>query len=139
MLYHTEARYPGSPRATSDIEIVVQQQQEQQLATTIRDKKAEETLATATQNIQKAQQKQMADYDRRRPMDHKLLDSGTLILIKKRKRGSKLEFKCEGPYRLVAYSSNHTTVLIEDQAGRQWTENISHITPYLGPEEGNDC
>ena len=81
----------------------------------------------------------MADYERRRPMDHKLLDSGSLVLIKKHKRGKKLEFKCDGPYKLVGYSTNHTTVLLQDSEGRKWTESISHITPYLGPEASNGC
>ena len=104
------------------------------------DEEAEELARTtasladaATGNMRKAQARQQADYDRRRPMDaDSLPDSGTYVLVR-RVRGDKCTKRCDGPFLCVGYNKGCTIALLESADGKRWTENIERIAPFQVP------
>jgi transposase InsO family protein len=93
-----------------------------------RERHQEIVSATAVMNMKTAQDKQCKDFDKRRPMDFPLFDSGDMVLVKAQKKKSKLHSQAEGPYAVVAYNKEHTLVKLADANGREWTEHPSNIT-----------
>ena len=125
MLYNQDARIGDSKDATAmqNAALVTEMEQARN-----RDNHATTTAAIANMGVAQTQQKR--DYDRRRPMDQQLYDTGTMVLIKNHTKGDKLNMKVEGPYRLDAYSTDHTRVQVSDATGRHWTEHATFIVPY---------
>ena len=95
-----------------------------------REMQAQAIHDEAVRNLVISQNQQRMGFERRRPMDPPLYDTDTFVLIKKHTKGKKLAPQVEGPYLLKAYNSDHTSVLIEDATGKQWTEHSSFIAPY---------
>ena len=92
--------------------------------------------ADATINMQKAQARQQADYDRRRPMDAgSLPDPGSYVLVH-RVRGDKCTKRCDGPFLCIGFNPGRTICLLEGADGKRWTENIERIAPFRVPEPG---
>ena len=88
--------------------------------------------SSATANMQKAQARQQADYDKRRPMDA-LPDSGSYVLVR-RMRGDKFTKRSDGPFLCIGYNKGCTIALLESADGKRWTENVERIAPFQVPD-----
>ena len=90
--------------------------------------------SSATANMQKAQARQQADYDKRRPMDADALpDSGSYVLVR-RMRGDKFTKRSDGPFLCIGYNKGCTIALLESADGKRWTENVERIAPFQVPD-----
>jgi hypothetical protein len=119
LLFNQDARI-GDPK---DAAALTQTARLQQAAVADRTEQEKETTQEAIMNMAHAQEKQKESYSRRRPMDQPLYDTDTLVLIKRHVTGKgKFADKTDGPFMLKAYNKQHTTVIVEDAEGQQWTE-----------------
>jgi transposase InsO family protein len=128
--------YNREPRIGDKQDVVAIQQKE--LTHHMEQIRTEDNTVTTTaaiENLTKAQDRMIKAYDRRRPMDQKLFDTGSMVLIKSHTKANKLQQPVEGPFMLKAYNTDHTLVQISDAKGRTWTEHSSHIVPYLQQEQ----
>ena len=130
LLFNQDARI-GDPK---DAAALTQTARLQQAAVADRTEQEKETTQEAVMNMAHAQEKQKESYSRRRPMDQPLYDTDTLVLIKRHVTGKgKFADKTDGPFMLRAYNKQHTTVIVEDAEGQQWTENAAFVCPYHPP------
>lgn len=126
MLYNQEPRI-GDAQDAAAMQREVSLTQALEVA---RSRENEATASKAVANMGIAQERQCKDYERRRPMDLQLYDTGTMVLVKTHSKGNKLGSHTEGPYRLEAYNTDHTLVQVSDAKGSTWTEHVSFITPF---------
>ena len=99
-----------------------------------REAQQQQQLGAAHANLERAQARQQADYQRRHAQTAptRLLKPDSWVSVRNLTKTGKLSQNSEGPFRFLRYTSEeHQVCVLQDQSGYEWTCSADRVKRYV--------